>query len=139
MNQPLKGAAVNSRPPQSNIIQDTAGRAYQRIPISANQGNLSKRENITAREICQKEGPNYSQENLSKKRPKLQPEICQKEVRNYSKKSVKKRPKLQQEICQKEVRNYSQKSVKRGPKLQIGKSVKKRAKITTTEICQNEG
>jgi hypothetical protein len=112
MNQPLKGAAVNSRPPQSNIIQDTAGRAYQRIPISTSQGNLSKRG------------------------PKLQPEICQKraeitarnlsqEVRNYSQKSVTRGPKLQPEVCHKRAEITDREICQKGKRLQPGKKIKR--------------
>lgn len=40
MYQPLKGAAGNMSPPQSNTRHATAGRAYHFKPISANHGNL---------------------------------------------------------------------------------------------------
>ena len=42
--QPLNGMAGNSRPPQSNAIEDTAGSAYHLRPRSANQGCLSGEE-----------------------------------------------------------------------------------------------
>jgi hypothetical protein len=40
MYHPLKGAAVNSRPPQSNSMLATAGSAYQRRSSFSNQSNL---------------------------------------------------------------------------------------------------
>ena len=40
MYQPLKGAAVNSRPPQSNIMLDTPGTAYHSKPMSLNHSYL---------------------------------------------------------------------------------------------------
>ena len=40
--QPLNGTAVNWSPPQSNAMEDTAGRAYHLNPSSSNQSNLSE-------------------------------------------------------------------------------------------------
>jgi len=41
-NHPLNGAPVNSRPPASNIMLATAGRAYHFKPSFSNQGYLVK-------------------------------------------------------------------------------------------------
>lgn len=42
MYQPLKGQALNSRPPISSSILDTAGRPYHFRPRSLNQSNLGE-------------------------------------------------------------------------------------------------
>ena len=41
-NHPLNGAPGNSRPPASNIMLATAGRAYHFKPSFSNQGYLVK-------------------------------------------------------------------------------------------------
>lgn len=43
MYQPLKAVAVNIIPPQSNIMLETAGSAYQRKPSSSNHSYLEER------------------------------------------------------------------------------------------------
>lgn len=45
MYQPLKGAAVNWMPPQSNIMLETAGSAYHLSPSSSNQSKLKEEVN----------------------------------------------------------------------------------------------
>ena len=47
MYQPLKGAAVNSSPPQSNAMLATAGSAYHFNPNSSNQGNLDSEISVS--------------------------------------------------------------------------------------------
>ena len=42
VNQPLKGAAGNCRPPQSNNMDDKSGNVNQRIFNSSNQSYLYK-------------------------------------------------------------------------------------------------